>query len=269
MNTGDVLTSLVKVIIDMSYGMCYVFDFSWLNKTSHIVHDTQGCADSHVFTRYITPVLLALPLWLRFMQCLKRYNDTQKRVPNLPNAGKYAMAHTVVIVGAFHINFSDMDGFGLLHIAWLTCFIISTLYSFSWDVFMDWGLGDREHGGLRAKLMFHHPWKYYVAIAVDFVLRFSWTLTLVPATSQYPFSHYIQTRLVNVMAAIEISRRTMWSWLRLENEQLHNTAGYRRVDFVPLHFDSNVKDTRSKKQIDHRRCLWRCWCLQPWCFRWL
>ncbi len=36
----------------------------------------------------------------------------------------------------------------------------------------------------------------------------------------------------------EVARRMMWSWFRLENEQLHNTEGYRRVDFVPLHFDT-------------------------------
>jgi hypothetical protein len=47
----------------------------------------------------------------------------------------------------------------------------------------------------------------------------------------------------------------MWSWFRLENEMLHNTAGYRRVNFVPLHFDANTKDTRSKKKFDRIRVI--------------
>ena len=34
----------------------------------------------------------------------------------------------------------------------------------------------------------------------------------------------------------EIFRRTLWGFLRLEQEHRHNTEGYRRVDFVPLHF---------------------------------
>jgi hypothetical protein len=40
----------------------------------------------------------------------------------------------------------------------------------------------------------------------------------------------------------------MWSWFRLENEQLHNTEGYRRVDFVPLHFDNDGDKSAAKKK---------------------
>ena len=35
---------------------------------------------------------------------------------------------------------------------------------------------------------------------------------------------------------LELFRRTIWGFLRLENEHRSNTAGFRRVDFVPLHF---------------------------------
>lgn len=38
----------------------------------------------------------------------------------------------------------------------------------------------------------------------------------------------------------ELFRRTMWSFFRLENEHLRNTQGFRRVDFIPLHFDHGV-----------------------------
>ena len=38
--------------------------------------------------------------------------------------------------------------------------------------------------------------------------------------------------------ALELARRTMWGFFRLENEHRQNTAGFRKVAFVPLHFDT-------------------------------
>ena len=37
---------------------------------------------------------------------------------------------------------------------------------------------------------------------------------------------------------LELARRTMWGFFRLENEHRQNTSGFRRVTFVPLHFDT-------------------------------
>ena len=37
-------------------------------------------------------------------------------------------------------------------------------------------------------------------------------------------------------------RRSMWGCFRLENEHLHNTEGYRRVDIIPLHFETPLEE---------------------------
>ena len=34
----------------------------------------------------------------------------------------------------------------------------------------------------------------------------------------------------------------MWGCFRLENEHLHNTEGYRRVDIIPLHFETPLEE---------------------------
>lgn len=48
---------------------------------------------------------------------------------------------------------------------------------------MDWGLGQRgsRRWGLRNTLLICHeaPWPYYVAVAVDLVLRLTWVARLV------------------------------------------------------------------------------------------
>jgi EXS family len=40
------------------------------------------------YSSVLVPALCILPLWLRFQQCLRRYHDTGRRMPNLANALK-------------------------------------------------------------------------------------------------------------------------------------------------------------------------------------
>lgn len=60
--------------------------------------------------------------------------------------------------------------------------LFNSLYCFAWDVRMDWGLGQvgAKRCGLRNTLLISHedPWPYYVAIALDFVLRLTWLARL-------------------------------------------------------------------------------------------
>ena len=44
-----------------------------------------------------------------------------------------------------------------------------------------------------------------------------------------------------VTMTIELFRRTIWGFFRLENEQRQNTLGFRRVHVVPLHFSTGHK----------------------------
>jgi hypothetical protein len=50
------------------------------------------CGRSSIVQRYINPALICLPLWLRLLQCLRRYHDSATRVPHIPNSIKYGQA---------------------------------------------------------------------------------------------------------------------------------------------------------------------------------
>jgi len=39
---------------------------------------------------------------------------------------------------------------------WIFSALVSTCYTYVWDVRMDWGLMDPNHGFLRARLLFKH-----------------------------------------------------------------------------------------------------------------
>jgi hypothetical protein len=49
-------------------------------------------------------------------------------------------------------------------------------------------------------------------------------------------------------------RRTVWSFFRLENEHLHNAFAFRRVKFIPLHFDACKHDDGDAKKPKHTAC---------------
>jgi len=202
----------------------------------------------------IVPLISGLPLWWRFMQCLRKYKDTQQRFPHVANAGKYALAFSVVLFGLFHSELKDPDGMSPYKAVWILFMVASTLYTFAWDVTMDWDLGKRAHGGLREHLMYRSKWPYYTCIVIDLLLRYGWTLTLIPRGTEGPLPESVMLYLDPGLAAAEIMRRSMWGCFRLENEHLHSTLAAHRggpQTFVPLHFDVSEGE---RPQTSKRAC---------------
>jgi len=256
---GDVLTSLVKPMTDMAYATCYLVHGEWLMPYTQ----QGGCAEWWVFDLVVKPLLCALPLWCRFMQSLRVYHDTHRRWPALGNACKYAVAHLVVLFGALHnptaASVQDSVPDRVMRYGWVALYLVSTLYTFFWDVSIDWRLGSLAHGGLRERRMFSRDWVYHVAIALDLVLRFGWTATLVPGSQSvgYQLSNgdWLGIILTSALASGELCRRAMWAVFRLEAEHLHNTEGLRRIAVIPLHFDPKREASEEVQNADPvRRC---------------
>jgi hypothetical protein len=188
------------------------------------------------------------------------------RHPHLTNALKYALAMTVTVFGVANpylqqSHWQQSATSRRFRAVWLFVFFLSTLYSWAWDCAMDWGLWRHRRWGcssagasdsprrwLRAQLMYAAP-HYYGAMVADLLLRFLWTLSLIPSGhGLHPFSEELQTVLAPVLAGLEILRRTMWGCFRLENEHLHNCASFRKVDFVPTHFESDPLTAAAAKK---------------------
>jgi hypothetical protein len=238
---------MVRPFVDIAFSLCFFFSGEWRQAELLHVKDASGsiCMNSWFYQSLVVPFVISLPLWFRFAQCLRRYYDTGKRNPNLLNASKYAMAYSVVLFGALHQpDGGEQETF---HRAWYLAACVSSLITFSWDVLMDWGLF--IHGTFLRDRLMYPVWAYIAAIILDLGLRFLWTLTLFPsvaaffaggaapgvATADYsPLSMY----LTALLSWAEVSRRCMWAFFRVEHEHLTNAFGFRRVDFVPLHFDS-------------------------------
>lgn len=102
---------------------------------------------------------------------------------------------------------------------------------------------------LGPRLMYPKRAFYFTITGFDLVLRFAWVLTLLPPDSGASFA--LPAYLTAVSMILELFRRTIWGFLRLENEHRSNTSGYRRVDFVPLHFATGHGHDY-KKEKEHR-----------------
>lgn len=98
---------------------------------------------------------------------------------HLMNAGKY---FSVILIQFANIFKHKLKGEVTLSV-FIGISIISTLYCYAWDLYMDWGLLRSTEQGkrfLRQKIMLPQ-WFYYYAIVSNLVMRFAWVLVLYSA----------------------------------------------------------------------------------------
>jgi len=248
---GDIFTSLVKVFQDLVWTFFWVFTGDFLMNESDTSSRVGHWANHHWYRNVLIPIITLLPLLIRFLQCLRKFFDSGDRLPHLANAGKYALSQMVSLVGTFHPLYLELNAeknhrLPVYNIGWTILYLVSALYSFVWDVYMDWGLGRKEYGFLGPHLMYPKKSLYYCVIALDLVLRSLWLLSFVPPSMGVDFA--IPEYLTFLQIILELFRRTVWGFFRLENEHRCNVSGYRRVDFVPLHFQTGHKHMYEDKK---------------------
>ena len=151
----------------------------------------------------------------------------------------------------------DPDRYSPFFYLWILCSIASSLYAYTWDIKMDWGLLDRydifwlwserirsvlivvvklhivctflyyrnagENKFLREEIVYSSKSYYYFAIIEDFVLRFGWAVSL--SLTEMGFSMWGDL-ITSVLSPLEVFRRFIWNFFRLENEHLNNCGKY-------------------------------------------
>ncbi|XP_006876491.1 PREDICTED: xenotropic and polytropic retrovirus receptor 1 isoform X2 [Chrysochloris asiatica] len=127
---------------------------------------------------------------------------------------------------------------------WIIFCIISSCYTLIWDLKMDWGLFDKNAGEntfLREEIVYPQKAYYYCAIIEDVILRFAWTIQIsITSVRSLPHSSDI---IATVFAPLEVFRRFVWNFFRLENEHLNNCGEFRAVrdiSVAPLNADDQT-----------------------------
>ncbi|KAK5004531.1 hypothetical protein LTR28_008789 [Elasticomyces elasticus] len=123
---------------------------------------------------------------------------------------------------------------------------VNSFYSFYWDVAKDWDLSlfssernNPEHPwGLRRHRYFHAEMIYYVAIVVDLLLRCTWSFKLSPHLDHF---NDLEGGIF-LMELLEIFRRWIWIFFRIETEWVRNNRGPAPDDILLGDFNGKIDD---------------------------
>ena len=130
---GDVMTSMVKIFLDLAFTVYFVgIGDVWLPAKTW-TYDPTFEAEGTYYQSLLSPLVVFLPLWWRFVQCLMRYKQTGKRWPHMYNSLKYGASMTITVFGALHPLYAVDSEIGF-RLFWLTLFVVSSLFSAYWDI---------------------------------------------------------------------------------------------------------------------------------------
>lgn len=149
---GDILTSMVRPMQDLTYTAFYIsmgLQGWWTvhntntdtNTDTNNYHEYENGFNaaqpaverSWLLHTIIFPTLTLSPLWWRFCQTLRQTYVTRNRWPYLGNAAKYYVAAQVAVLAVYEPEIKETWG-------WKMAAVSATLYQIWWDVFMDWEL---------------------------------------------------------------------------------------------------------------------------------
>lgn len=212
---SDSLTSYSKVLLDFSLYMYSIFGSS-LYDMNELLY---GSADL---------IVLCLPQLIRLSQCWQEFKDSKKvHKQSFYNCCKYASNIAPLVMIFFSRIFSaDIhEKYRLEYIAKLAT-LINSLYTFYWDIFIDWDIMKLMDTSVNEAYVFFLQF----SVVFDFGLRFFWLLKFIFTSSKYfYYFHDTDPNLVLfIMELLEVTRRFFWCIHRINNESLKN-----------LHIDDN------------------------------
>ncbi|KAL4197921.1 hypothetical protein AMTRI_Chr04g253550 [Amborella trichopoda] len=224
---ADQLTSQVHAIRGLLGYVCY---YGWGDFKRRV----NGCSSSSVYTSFFF-IVAVIPYWSRFLQCLRRLYEEKDPMQGY-NAIKY-FSTIVALVLRTSLSVQKREHWRILAVV---SSVVATLLGTYWDLVIDWGLlqPNSENPWLRDKLLIPQKNVYFIAMVLNVILRLAWLQTVLGFEIQG--IHF--TALTAIVACLEIIRRGIWNFFRLENEHLNNVGKYRAFKSVPLPFQYEEDD---------------------------
>ncbi|XP_023634073.1 phosphate transporter PHO1 homolog 4 isoform X3 [Capsella rubella] len=220
---ADQLTSQVQALRSLEFYICYYGFGDFRHRRRNTCRSNVGFA-----TFYF--IVAVIPYWLRLLQCIRRLME-EKELCHGYNAIKYLLT---IVAACLRTAYTLNRGITWNITAWVFSGV-ATFYGTYWDIVVDWGLLQRgcKNSLLRDKLLVPHKNVYYAAMVLNVLLRLVWLQTVL----DLKFSFLHRETIVALLACLEIIRRGIWSFFRLENEHLNNVGRYRAFKTVPLPFN--------------------------------
>ncbi|KAM6547412.1 hypothetical protein CsatB_019088 [Cannabis sativa] len=229
---ADQLTSQVQALRSIQFYICY---YGW----GDYKHRETTCKDNSVYKIFLF-LVAAVPYMSRLLQCLRRLYEEKDPMQGY-NGIKYFL--TIVAVSVRTALSLNQASVSWKVAAWVFS-VLAAIVSTYWDLVFDWGLLQRnsKNRWLRDKLLVPHNSVYFVAIGMNVLLRFAWLQTVL--NFKVNFLH--RQTLIAIVALLEIVRRGIWNFFRLENEHLNNVGKYRAFKSVPLPFNYDEDEDKDE-----------------------
>ncbi|XP_017307517.1 xenotropic and polytropic retrovirus receptor 1 homolog [Ictalurus punctatus] len=227
---ADQLNSLGPLILSLWDLLCfYIFQINWadLQDGSSLIRESE---DWERQSKVVICLIQCFPPWLRFAQCLRHFWDSGNTV-HLLNAGKYSTVFLMVTFASLYNTAREKsdpameESVYVYMCLWAISTCISVIVTVSWDLRMDWGLL-QGNGLLKEELLYSREVYYYAAMLADVLLRISWAINILLA--QMKDSAAVVT-VSAILAPLEVLRRSIWNFFRLENEHLKNCRQCRAI----------------------------------------
>ncbi|CAA7031202.1 unnamed protein product [Microthlaspi erraticum] len=229
---GDQLTSQVQALRSIEFYICYYGSGDF----KHRRNSCNGSTSRPVYNAFFF-IVAVIPYASRLLQCLRRLFEE-----NSPEQGYNGLKYLLTIVAVCLRTAYNQHG----QIAWRVLAaifsVIAAIFCTYWDFVHDWGLLNRtsKNRWLRDKLLVPQKKVYFIAMILNVLLRFAWIQTVLDF--DFPFMH--RQTMVALVASLEIIRRGIWNFFRLENEHLNNVGKYRAFKSVPLPFNYDEDDDK-------------------------
>ncbi|CAA7031203.1 unnamed protein product [Microthlaspi erraticum] len=227
---GDQLTSQVQALRSIEFYICY---YGW----GDFRHRKNTCNQSPVYNTFFF-IVAVIPYVSRLLQCLRRLFE-EKNPEQGYNGLKYFLTIVAVCLRTAYSIQKDQVAWRVLAAVFS---VIAAIFCTYWDFVHDWGLLNRtsKNRWLRDKLLVPQKKVYFIAMILNVLLRFAWIQTVL----DFKFSFMHRQTMVTLVASLEIIRRGIWNFFRLENEHLNNVGKYRAFKSVPLPFNYDEDDDK-------------------------
>lgn len=224
---ADQLTSQVQAIRSLQFYVCY---YAW----GDFRRRSSTCTESTAYKSLYIAVAV-IPFWLRLLQCIRRVIEEKNAMQALNGLKYFSTVVALVMRSLYDIarqNGSPATTFWRIMAAATSG--ITTIYNTYWDIVMDWGLlqMNSRNRWLRDKLLISNKAVYAIAIVLNILLRLVWMQLVLDFN--LPFLH--RNAMIAVVACLEILRRGIWNFFRLENEHFNNVENYRAFKTIPMPF---------------------------------
>ncbi|KAJ6902577.1 hypothetical protein NC651_020147 [Populus alba x Populus x berolinensis] len=218
---ADHVTSQVQAVRSIELYICY-YGLGEYSRRQNKCH-SHGAYNAFYF------VVAVVPFWLRLLQCLRRLCEEKDAVHGYNGLKYFLTIIAVLIRTAYELKKGR---------TWLVFALISSavavIVNTYWDIAVDWGLLRRKskNAFLRDKLVISHKSVYFAAMIMNVVLRLAWMQLVI----EFNLQSIHKMAALTTISCLEIIRRGIWSFFRLENEHLNNVGKYRAFKSVPLPF---------------------------------